>query len=82
MVDLQRRIAAKQNTLCSWMQDDAGNSDANASRESNCRQKFSAMESSENFIRSKSTQLERSVHVLLEPALFLEFRDETDGFIG
>jgi hypothetical protein len=53
MVDLQRRIANRANTVYGGMQGDAENSDACASRESNRREKFSAMNSSENFIRYK-----------------------------
>jgi len=55
MVDLQRRIAGKANTVRDGMQDDPQNSDTNAPKESNRREKFSSMDSSENFIRSKST---------------------------
>jgi hypothetical protein len=53
MVDLQRRIAHKENTVRGGMQDDAGNSDACASTKSNRREKFSAVDSDENFIRYK-----------------------------
>jgi hypothetical protein len=53
MVDLQRRIASKANTVRGGMQADAENSDACASTEFNRREKFSATDSSENFIRYK-----------------------------
>jgi hypothetical protein len=55
MVDLQRRITNKQNTVHGGMQDDPGNSDTDAPADLNRREKFSAMDSGENFIRSKST---------------------------
>jgi hypothetical protein len=55
MVALQRRIGGKGNTVRGEMQDGLGNSDTHAAAESNHREKFSAVDSSENFIRSKST---------------------------
>jgi hypothetical protein len=54
MIDLQRRIGVNKNTVCGRMQDDPGNSDTSTSVDSNRREKFYAMVSSENFIRSKS----------------------------
>jgi hypothetical protein len=53
MVDLQRRIGTKGNTVRRATQDDPGNSDINTSADSNRREKFSAIDSSENFIRYK-----------------------------
>jgi hypothetical protein len=55
MVDLQRRIRGKGNTVHGGTQDDRENSDDRTPADSNRREKFSAMDSSENFIRSKST---------------------------
>jgi hypothetical protein len=40
------------NIVRGWMQDTDGNSDTNAPTDSLRREKFSAMESVENFIRS------------------------------
>jgi hypothetical protein len=53
MVDLQRPIDSKGNTVRGGMQDDPENSDADTPADSNRREKFSAIDSSENFIRYK-----------------------------
>jgi len=58
MVDLQRRIDHKWNTLRRWMQDDPENSDIGTSQGRDQSQKFSGMESCENFIRSDLNQME------------------------
>jgi hypothetical protein len=53
MVDLQRPIAYKRNTVRGGMQDDPENSDTDTPADSNRREKFSAMDPGENFIRYK-----------------------------
>jgi hypothetical protein len=57
MVDLQRSIIRSLNTDRGWMQDDRGNSDANALVRANRSQIFSALEADENFIRLDFRQL-------------------------
>jgi hypothetical protein len=51
MVDLQRSIDHKLNIDCVWKQDDGANSDTAALPNTNRSQIFSALDSSENFIR-------------------------------
>jgi hypothetical protein len=51
MVDLQRRISPQWSTDCGGIQDDPGNSDISALTNSDCSQKFSDVDSGENFIR-------------------------------
>jgi hypothetical protein len=53
MVDLQRRIANRANTVRGGMQDGQENSDGCASTEADRRENFSATDSNENFIRYK-----------------------------
>ena len=75
------------NNVDERMQDRSENCDTAAATGSNSGQKFFAMESFENFIRSNLCLVElepvpSSIHVLLEPPLLLEFRDKAHGLTG
>src|ERR1700726_19440 len=77
---------AKSYAILRPLQGGAANRDAKRLIESRGSQEFSATARFKNFILTHLTRIGRgsvsSVDVLLEPALFLEFRDEGNGLIG
>jgi hypothetical protein len=83
IVALQLSIDSNKNAVRSRMQGNPGNNDADALPDSPESLKFSGDRPRENVIRSDLKESGTgSVHVLLEPALLLEFRDEADGLVG